>query len=755
MFMPITTRSAKQPLSLAFVVLVAIVGFQTRSSLVGDAPPFSVKERSHWAYLPVVRPAIPDVADSAQARTPVDAFVLARLQRDGLSLSQGAGRRELIRRLKFDLLGLPPTVDEIEQFLADDSPGAYERLVEQFLASPHYGETWGRHWLDLVRFAETAGFNADPARPLAYKYRDYVIRSFNADTPYRQFIEEQIAGDEVSPQNVDAWVATGYLRMWPDESNASNVLLARQDALNDLTSNVSSVFLASSLGCAQCHDHKFDPLLQDDFYQLQAFFVGVTWTDRVAVGTAKQLETYRKQMDAWLRETAVVRRDLHSIEQTAEIKASYVKRLKFPAVVLDAIDTAEMQRSAYQRQLAFWSERQIEVSEKQLLAEMSETDQQRRVKSKKQLAELAKHKPKPPASTAAMACVELPSGVPKTELLAGGSYSAPIAEVEPAVFTVVNANQKFDLKISPPRVGTSGRRSALARWITDAGNPLTARVMVNRIWQGHFGRGLVENANDFGTRTAPPSHPQLLDWLASEFVARDWSVKSMHRLIVCSAVYRQANFRREPSSESLRAEQVDAGNRLYWHFPRRRLSAEAIRDALLAVSGDRSEGMYGPGVRPELPPDYSSREKWTVSKSAADRQRRSVYIYAKRNLPYPLLKAFDFPDMHESCALRAETTVAPQSLMLLNSEMVTGYAARMARKLMTDVGNDNLEKLVNAAYEAAFGRVPENEDRSAAVAFISQQRTLTGEKSPEKATAAAFGDFCHALLNSNEFLYVE
>jgi len=265
----------------------------------------------------------------------------------------------------------------------------------------------------------------------------------------------------------------------------------------------------------------------------------------------------------------------------------------------------------------------------------------------------------------------------------------------------------------------------------------------------------VENANDFGTRTAPPSHPELLDWLASEFVARDWSMKSLHRLIVCSAVYRQANLRRKSSSTPLRAEQVDAGNRLYWHFPRRRLSAEAIRDALLSVSGDRSEGMYGPGVRPELPPNYSSREKWSVSKSAADRQRRSVYIYAKRNLPYPLLKAFDFPDMHESCALRAETTVAPQSLMLLNSEIVTGFAARMAGRLMTDVGDENLDKLVDAAYEAAFGRVPENDERSSAVAFIGQQQPLTGEKSPQKALAAAFADFCHALLNSNEFLYVE
>jgi len=377
---------------------------------------------------------------------------------------------------------------------------------------------------------------------------------------------------------------------------------------------------------------------------------------------------------------------------------------------------------------------------------------------KQRLAKLAEQKPKPPASVAAMACVELPSGVPKTELLAGGSYTAPIAEVEPAVLSVVNANRKIDVMISPPRAGTSGRRAALAKWLTDPGNPLTVRVMVNRIWQGHFGRGLVENANDFGTRMAPPSHPELLDWLASEFVARDWSVKSLHRLIVCSAVYRQSNFRKNVKAVA-QAKQVDMDNRLYWHFPRRRLSAEAIRDALLSVSGDRSDGMYGPGVRPELPPNYSTREKWAVSKNAADRQRRSVYIYAKRNLPYPLLKAFDFPDMHESCARRAETTVAPQSLMLLNSEMVTGYATRMAGRLMKDVGDDDTAKLVDAAYEAAFGRTPDSAERSEATAFLGRQRELieqsTAKKLGDATLAAAFVDFCHALLNSNEFLYVE
>ena len=741
--------------AIATCLCASVLSIGSGDSLAADGSRFTAEQRAHWAYVPVSRPDVPVVRDAARVRTPIDAFVLRRLEEKELSLSPEANRRELIRRLKFDLLGLPPTVDEIAEFVNDDAPDAYERLVERFLASPQYGETWGRHWLDLVRFAETAGFNADPARPLAYKYRDYVIRSFNRDAPYRQFIEEQIAGDELYPENVDAWVATGYLRMWPDESNASNVLLARQDALNDLTANVGSVFLASSLGCAQCHDHKFDALLQDDFYELQAFFVGATWTDKVAVGTSEELESYQQRLNTWFKKTADVRRELHAIEQTAENKAARIKRLKFPDVVLSAIDTIPADRSAFQRQLAFWSERQIEVNEKQLLAKMGKPQQQRREELKQRLAQLAKEKPQPPATAAAMACVELPAGVPKTELLAGGSIEAPIGEVEPAVLAVVDANRKIPIDISPPRAGTSGRRAALAKWLTDPGNPLTARVMVNRIWQGHFGRGLVENANDFGTRTAPPSHPELLDWLASEFIERDWSLKSLHRLIVNSAVYRQSNFRRFTADDAVPGEQIDAGNRLYWHFPRKRLSAEGIRDALLAVSGERGARMYGPGIRPELPPNYSSREKWRVSKSNADRNRRSIYIYAKRNLPYPLLKAFDFPDMHESCARRSETTVAPQSLMLLNSELVTGYAARMAERLIKDVGVDDLEQLVNAAYLTAFGRAPAEDERTDAAAFLAHQQSLTGEKSVETARAEAFGDLCHALLNSNEFLYVE
>lgn len=761
--MPRSTRWNAALLALLVLMAGTAVGADEES-------PFSAEQRAYWAFQPVSRPELPDVRNSDRVRTPIDRLLLSRLEAQGLTYSAPANKMELLRRAKFDLLGLPPTPEEIDAFLADDRPDAFEHLIDGFLSSPHYGERWGRIWLDLVRFAETAGFNADPARPLAYKYRDYVIRSFNNDTPYNRFVQEQIAGDELFPDNPAALIATAYNRLWPDESNASDVLLARQDALNDLTANVGAVFLGLSVGCAQCHDHKFDPILQTDFYQLQAFFAGIVLEDRVPVGSHAELENYASRRARWLEETEKVRTELHELEHPARIKASHIKRLKFPAIVLEAIDTPVEQRTAFQHQLAFWSERQIVVSEKRLLAEMSDDQKNRRTELRKQWEQLLKEKPEPPRQIDAMATVEIPSGPPPTYLLAGGNYENPQQELQPG-FPVVLAGPGTNLaEIVPPREGTSGRRAALARWLTSPENPLTARVMVNRIWQGHFDRGLVENTNDFGTQTPPPSHPELLDWLASEFVRRGWSIKEMHRLIMNSEAYRQSTYRVSPGGERPAAVEIDPGNRLYWHYPRRRLPAESIRDAMLAISGKLSLEMFGPGVRPELPPNFSTREAWKVSEDPGDRHRRSIYIYMKRNLPYPLLQVFDFPDMHESCAKRAETTVAPQALMVLNSQMILDYARAFAGHLLQEHPSPDLSPLVENAYLLAYGRRPERDEVEAALTFASQQRQLlqtrldAGEKvnAPipkheqiDPAQAAAVVDLCHVLLNTNEFLYLD
>ncbi|MBW3539374.1 MAG: DUF1549 and DUF1553 domain-containing protein [Planctomycetes bacterium] len=769
---------------------MAAVAIFPEAARTADAE-FSERERSHWAFQPVRRPDVPVVAAAGRVQTSVDAFVLRRLEEQGLTLAPPATRRELIRRLKLDLLGLPPTPEEIEAFESDERPDAWERLVNQYLASPRYGEAWGRMWLDLVRFAETAGFNADPDRPLAYKYRDYVIRAFNEDRPYDRFLSEQVAGDELYPDSEDALAATGYLRMWPDESNASNILLARQDALNDLTANLGSVVLGLSLGCAQCHDHKFDPLLQTDFYSLQAFFAGIVLEDSVPLGTPEELAAYHARREAWLAETADLRRELHEIESTALAKAAEEKRKKFPPVVLEAIDTHPVERTAFQRQLAFWSERQIDekLDPKDVLKQMSDAQRQRRDELRKELAELEQRQPGPPRRASVMATVEMQSEPPPTHLLAGGSYEWPIDELQPAFVSILSRESALAAKIEPPRPGTSGRRSALARRLSDPAHPLVARVIVNRLWQGHFGRGLVSNANDLGTQTPPPSHPELLDWLASEFVGvaqpstlnsqpSAWSLKRLHRAIVLSAVYRQSGQRPSsildppstPATPSIAepAATPDPENHLLSHFPRRRLSAERIRDSLLAVSGELSQKMYGPGVKPELPPDFSARHAWKPTPDERERNRRSVYIFAKRNLPYPLLEAFDFPDMHEACAQRAETTIAPQALMLLNSELILDAARSLAERVDREAEASTAAALVLRAWQLTFGREPADDELAAAAEFLNQQESLASAQplvAPEPAERApadsndprraALVDLCHVLLNANEFLFVE
>jgi len=715
----------------------------------------------HWAFQPMQRPSVPSVKHGDRVLTPVDAFILAKLEAEGLTLAPAADRATLLRRVKFDLTGLPPSPAEMAAFLADAAPDAYERLVDRLLSSPQYGEAWGRMWLDLVRFSETAGFNADPARPLAYKYRDYVIRAFNEDTPYDRFIAEQLAGDELFPADADALAATGYNRMWPDESNASNVLLARQAALNDLTSNVGAVFLGLSIGCAQCHDHKFDPLLQSDFYQLQAFFAGIVLQDKRPVVSQQALLEYERKKAAWLAETAPIRRELHAIEQAGRAVLGEIKRLKFPREVLDAIDAHPAERTPMQHQLAFWSERQIEIDDKDLPSVIDDFARERREVLLRELAAAKKREPKPPNETSVMAVAEISETPPATHLLAVGSYEDPLEETPPGYPVVLRNATEAAPTIVPPRAGTSGRRSALAKWLASPGNPLTHRVVVNRIWQGHFGRGLVENANDFGTQTPPPTHRELLDWLATEFVRQGSSWKQLHKTIVLSATYRQAPFVTRPEAHGLQPVgfSLDPDNALYWHYPRHRLSSERIRDAWLAASGQLNEAMYGPGVRPELPPNFGGAANWKVSENPADRARRSVYIYAKRNLPYPMMQAFDFPDMHESCGCRTQTVIAPQALLLLNSELVVDAAARLAERVRSDADTADPYAAIRQLWRTAYGRDPSEKELRKANEFLGQQQAALAKETEGGAAAeaesSAWTDLCHAVLNSNEFLYVE
>jgi hypothetical protein len=758
--------SLRIPILSAVLVALAAAGTAFATEGRPKSAQLRTTEYRHWSLQPVRRPTVPQVVARDRVRTPVDAFILSRLEPHSLTFSRLAARGELIRRAKYDLLGLPPTPQEIDAFEGDSSVDAYERLVDRFLADPHYGESWGRLWLDLVRFAETAGYNHDPVRPLAWKYRDYVIRAFNEDLPYDRFVRQQLAGDELFPEDVDAQIATGYLRMWPDESNASVVSLARQDALNDLTGNVGSVFLGLSIGCAQCHDHKFDPIKQHDFYRLQAFFAGIVPVEQVAVGSTDGLADYRRRLNQWLDETRPLRNDLFQITSTARARAARERRKRFPANVLAAIDTPPDERTALQRQLFFWSDRQITVSEKELLAQMSPRDRQRLPELRRKVEELEATRPQPPVLAQVMATTEIPSPIPATFLLAGGSYNKPLREVQPGFLSALFSDPEPPAKIVTPRAGVTGRRSTLARWLTDPNNPLVPRVIVNRIWQGHFGRGLVDNANDFGTQTAPPSHPELLDWLASEFVASGWDIKALHRLVMTSEVYRQASYRRRTDEPVPLAAKVDGENRLYWHFTRRRLSAEQVRDSILAVSGRLNEKSEGPSIRPSLPKSYPKLDGWRVTRSRVEQDRRSVYIFAKRNLPFPLLKAFDLPDMHESCARRPTTIIAPQALSLFNGEFAVDCGDTLARRIVTEERTHDWSFRISRAYRLIFGRAPNGAELTEAVNFLRTQaervppehERLADEGAAgadETALRTAFADLCHTLLNANEFLFVE
>ncbi|RPI77067.1 MAG: DUF1549 domain-containing protein, partial [Planctomycetaceae bacterium] len=522
------------------------------------------------------------------------------LEEHELRFAPPAGRRDLIRRATFDLTGLPPTPAEISEFVSDPAPDAYERLVNRLLASPQYGEHWGRMWLDVVRYAETAGFNADPVRPLAWKYRDWVIQAFNNDLPFDTFVEQQIAGDELFPDDPQAVLATGYILMWPDESNASNILLARQESLNDLTGNIGSVFLGVTIGCAQCHDHKFDPIPQRDFFRLQAFFSGLVRCDQAPVAALPELVAWQQQYDEWLRASDPVRQELHKLEAEARVKAAGDRRMKFPQVVLEAIDTPPESRTTMQRQLAFWCERQMGITDEGISSNIPAELKARRDELRQQVAEWQAKRPRPPREIDGMVAGELDGTPPATHVLAAGSYNKPLDEVQPGFPSFVATGSTADAPISAPHQKTSGRRSALARWMSNARNPLVPRVIVNRVWQGHFGRGLVENGNDFGNQTSLPIHPSLLDWLAGTFVTPEssgdpvsfnqpvglgWKLKSLHRLLMTSFAYRQGGVGAVSAETLSTALEADPGNRFYWHFDRRRLSAESIRDSLLAVSG--------------------------------------------------------------------------------------------------------------------------------------------------------------------------
>jgi len=696
---------------------------------------FSLEDVDYWAYLPLHRPEVPVVHEATWISTPINAFVLRGLEDNALTPAPGASRRTLIRRVYFDLIGLPPTPDEVEAFLADDSVDAYEQLVERLLASPRYGEKWGRHWLDLVRFAETNGYERDSVKANAWRYRDYVIDAFNNNKPYDRFVLEQLAGDELEMVTPETITATGYYRLglWDDEPVDANQ--AFYDSMDDVVSTTAQVFMAMTLGCARCHDHKLHPIPQKDYYSLLAFFHN-TYRDIKQLKyekTAFTLNTQRVIATEEQRRINDQRIALHK-QQREELEkavASYETR------IFETLAPAEKEdaRNEKVRQTLIAQRREQVLSDDDL-----ETYLQRKSKLEQLLD--TKITPLPRA----LAIQENGPTAPDTFVLIRGSCHAPGDLVVPALPRVLNLPKP---KIPKPAENASscGRRLALARTIVDPHNPLTARVMVNRIWQHHFGRGIVRSSSDFGTAGDAPTHPELLDWLASEFVSRDWNIKDMHRLIMYSSAYRMS------SRDSTEALEKDPRNDLFWRFNMRRLSAEEVRDTALAVSGSLNLQLHGPSVFTEIPAEVlagASRPEVAWGRSPPDqRDRRSIYVLVKRSLAEPVLRTFDSPDTETSCAVRFVTTVPTQSLTMLNGVFFNHAARVFAQRLRREVGAD-IEHQVAEAFRLALCRQATQKETQAALGLIEAWQREDGVSEEE-----AMNFFCLMIFNLNEFSFLD
>lgn len=612
-----------------------------------EEPEVSDFDRDHWSFRPLVRPEVPK-ADHQGQRNAVDCFIHEQLHANtGLNLAPEADRLKLVRRVHFDLIGLPPSRDAVRQFLDDDAPDAYERLVDRLLSSPEYGPRWAQFWLDLARFAETDGFEHDKVRKNAWRYRDWVIDAFNADMPYDQFVQWQIAGDVLAPDDPQAHLATAFCLSGPDMPDINLQEERKHVLLNEITSTVGATLLGLQVGCAQCHDHMYDPISQADFYRLRAFFD--------------------------------------------------------PAVQLER---------------------------------------------NKSIGLLAKQ----------------PATSEPSRMMIRGDFRRPGPRVRPAFLRVIAQQQSSDTPLS---------RSDLAKWLTRADHPLTARVIVNRVWQFHFGRGISETPSDFGVIGSEPTHPDLLDWLATEFVASGWQMKRLHRLLLTSATYRQQGERPSSAAERRRWEAAldkDPDNTWFSRFPRRRLEAEVIRDSMYAVSDSLNDKMSGPGVRPPLPSELVStllKNQWNPTKDKSEHYRRSIYIFARRNLRFPLLAMFDRPSANNSCACRQTSTTSPQSLLMLNSAASLDAARRLAGAVWKEGGTATTQ--IANAVQRAYGRPVKSNELRALADFIAGQTQLLAAHDPKSlaipipppsqgghdASAAALTDLCLALLNANEFIYLD
>ena len=693
-------------------------------------PQVNDESKQFWSYLPVANPSVPEVEAKDWVRTPIDSFVLARLEAKGLAPNPPASKSQLIRRAYYDLTGLPPTIEQVEEFVNDDSPAAFERVIDRLLESKHYGERWGRHWLDLVRFAETNSYERDGDKPHIWRYRDYVIRSFNEDKPYTQFIKEQLAGDEFADKTPDGIVATGYYRLgiWDDEPVSQKMAL--YDDLDDILMTTSQVFLGMTMNCARCHDHKIDPIPQKDYYSFLSFFSGVRrygvrsfdTVEDASIGpiavTAEQehMATVRKKLD---RELADVNRKINQVERKLQQLMTPPEKEDFKAV-----------------------EVRVDIANKYAgkgLAKKQAEEYATAVARRRQIEET-----RPDEVAKALIVKEIGPVPRETFVLVRGNANVPGDKVEPGFPSILSPPAP---EITAPESGrSSGRRLALAEWIASRDNQLTSRVMVNRIWQHHFGRGIVRSANNFGSAGIRPTHPELLDWLATSFMDNGWRLKAMHKTIMMSNAYQMGSQATEIGLEK------DPANHLFWRFDMRRLSAEELRDSILAANGSLNPMMGGPSFYPLIPAEVLAGQSrpgagWGSS-SPEERSRRAVYIFIKRSLLDPIMADFDFADVDATCPVRFVTTQPTQSLALLNSEFVNRQAGVFADYLEDKVGDDPAAQ-VRLGLTMITQRRPTQGEVDRGVAF------LDGMKQENVAADQALKYFCLLAYNLNEFLYLD
>ncbi len=771
-----------------------------------------------WPFTPPVRPDLPEVNGGGWALNPIDAFVLAKIEQAGLQPAPPASRRTLARRVYFDLIGLPPSPEELERFLSDDAPDAYERLVDRLLDDKRYGERWGRHWLDLVRYGETSGLEGDGAIGNAWRYRDWVIQALNDDMPYDQFVVQQIAGaDEHSKTrnnyipDPQGYIPTGFLRLAPWDRSNLVAAEVRQNLLNEVTTATSSIFLGLTMGCARCHDHKYDPIPSKDYYRLQAFFRAVQAEDRqggvalpevpyadpeFAKKANEEIEYYEQrlkdgpekreldELEAHLRQKLIdvrrqaaqgeeltekdlrleMRRDdsqifdesqrrLHAklladAERTGDpeerqaldayeahlmtaLKQAYAAGKGDPGGRFDSLQVEDVREAVNDKYAADNPFTEEEIAR---YAELSgQLDVYRRRLGRWEPVVLTvRNAPGPPSGPP----------LPQVHVLTRGDYRQPAEAVEPGYPSAITGDSEPAELVTDRyrQFPTRGLRFTLAQWIASPDNPLTARVMVNRIWQHHFGRGIVETASNFGKNGSGATHPELLDWLAVTFVENGWSIKKMHRLMLLSNAYRQS-----AENPAAAGNDKDPDNHLLWRFERRRLEAEAIRDGILYLSGGLNPEMRGPSVFPPLPGDLADLARygrtgglmWEPNEKEEDARRRSIYIFQRRSLPLPMMAAFDATVFSESCERRSSTTTPLQALSMMNGYLVHDESARLADNIRTAVGDDP-KRQIEQAFEIILDRPPDKDE-------LKRFKRFEG----------SLDSLCRVLFNSNEFLYVE